>query len=430
MEFVELNIKDFEKFVGKHEQVNFHQTKEWANLKKTTGWEYYYVGIKKGKKVIAASLLLAKITPFRRKIFYAPRGFILDYHDKEVLNYFTEQVVKFAREKKGFFIKIDPYVPYRQRDINGSICEDGFKNDDIIKNLKDLGYRHYGFNLTFEKELQPRWIFFLSLKGKSKEDVWNNFSKDTKRYINRSTKMGLVIEEVTDDTIDDFYKVMEHTSKRRGFIDRPKNYYQDMLKSFGSHIKILSAVLYVDNTLKELKKEQKILKTRKDDASKKVLETGSKKSKDALRNIEGELNSIIDRIKELEVLKKKYGNRIVMASSMFILYGVEVVYLFSGSISEFMKYNAQYFIQSEIINYSIDNKYERYNFYGIEGNFEKENNPTYGIYEFKKGFDGEVVEFIGEFDLVISRFYYYLYKVSFKMYKSMKHLKFRIKGGS
>ena len=35
---MEISDKEFEKFAKKHEQVTFHQTKEWGNLKKTNGW--------------------------------------------------------------------------------------------------------------------------------------------------------------------------------------------------------------------------------------------------------------------------------------------------------------------------------------------------------------------------------------------------------
>lgn len=429
MKFSELTVEQFEEFATKHEQVNFHQSKEWANLKGIYNWQPYYVGVFRKDKLVAASLLLFKHTPFRKRIAYAPRGFLIDYHDKELLSFFTNVIKKFVSSKGGFFVKIDPYVPYQQRDILGNTVDNGFKNDDIIDNLISLKYRHYGFNLTFEKELQPRWIFWLPLEGKNQDDVWNNFSKDTKRYINRSTKLGMKLEEVTSDSLEDFYQIMEHTSKRRGFIDRPKSYYGKMLSTFSDKIKILSAVLYLDECLDELNKEKITLEKGIEDSKQRVEESNSKKSKDTLKSFQIEYDSVVSRIKDFEAMKEKHGKRIVLASSMFIIYGREVVYLFSGSDDEFMKYNAQYFIQWEIIKYAVENKYERYNFYGIEGNFEKENNPTYGIYEFKKGFDGEVVEFIGEFDLVIKPFYYYLYKVSFKVYKSLKRLKFRITKG-
>ena len=50
------------------------------------------------------------------------------------------------------------------------------------------------------------------------------------------------------------------------------------------------------------------------------------------------------------------------------------------------------------------NGYKACNFYGISGNFKKENNPLYGVYEFKRGFGGNVIEYIGEFTLPITLF--------------------------
>ena len=51
----------------------------------------------------------------------------------------------------------------------------------------------------------------------------------------------------------------------------------------------------------------------------------------------------------------------------------------------------------------------------------------YGVYEFKKGFGGQVVELIGEFDLVVNKPKYLLYKVAFGSYKKIKNLINKIK---
>ena len=50
-------------------------------------------------------------------------------------------------------------------------------------------------------------------------------------------------------------------------------------------------------------------------------------------------------------------------------------------------------------------------------------NPLYGLYLFKRGYGGKVVELIGEFDLVISKFWYFVYNVSFKLYHGIKNIK-------
>lgn len=428
MEFLELSEKEFKKFASNHSQFSFHQTKEWGELKKTMGWEYSFVGLKDNKNVKAGSILLSKKTPIGKKIFYAPRGFLLDYKDEKILKEFTSGVKKYVKDNGGFFVKIDPYLLYKERDINGDIVEGGIDNSIAIDNLKSLGYKHFGFNLTFGKELQPRWIYVLDIKGKSEDEVFNNFSSDTKRYINRAIKNNLKVEELTLDSLDDFYNIMAHTSKRRGFINRPMSYYQNMFEKLSPNIKILSCYLDVEEALKNSKKDLDKLTKEEQELKSIMEETNSKKSKSNYKNKVSELEQVRKKYDELVVMKEEKGSKVVMASSMFLTFGWEVVYLFSGSYDEYMKYNAQYLIQWEIIKYAVKNKYDRYNFYGIEGNFDKENNDTYGIYKFKRGFDGNVVEFIGEFDLIVSKFYYNLYNIAFKTYRGCKHLFVKVRG--
>ena len=74
MEFRELTCEEFKKIEKKQKKYNFYQTVSWANVKKTTGWESYYVGVFDGKKNLGIALLLAKKI-LNKKMFYIPRGF-------------------------------------------------------------------------------------------------------------------------------------------------------------------------------------------------------------------------------------------------------------------------------------------------------------------------------------------------------------------
>ena len=109
----------------------------------------------------------------------------------------------------------------------------------------------------------------------------------------------------------------------------------------------------------------------------------SNKKKKEMLNKDIKIN--LNKIEEINILKKEKGNIIPLSCAMFILYGDEIVYLFSGSYKEYMKFYGQYRIQWEIIKYACDNQYKRYNFYGIFDVFNKEGKDR-GVYEFKKGF--------------------------------------------
>lgn len=100
--------------------------------------------------------------------------------------------------------------------------------------------------------------------------------------------------------------------------------------------------------------------------------------------------------------------------------------LVGGSYKEFMEFQSAYTLHFEMLKYAIENNYDRYNFYGITGIFD-EKNPLYGLYSFKRDFGGEVVELLGEFDLIVNKPFYLLYKFAFKTYKIMKNMKNKIR---
>ena len=133
MELVEITKEEFKKIADIHPQVTFHQTYEWGDLKKCNGWDSYFVALKDNDKAKACALLLAKNVPIiKKKMFYSPRGFLIDYNDYDLLKEFTNKIKEFAKSKNAIFVKIDPYVEYQERDNDGNIVEGGYNNKQEI----------------------------------------------------------------------------------------------------------------------------------------------------------------------------------------------------------------------------------------------------------------------------------------------------------
>lgn len=406
MNIEELESNEYEEYISKNKYTTFYQKEYWGKLKKDGGWNYKLVGMKKNNKIVGATLLLFKNLPLGLKLFYSPRGFLIDYNDEELLKEFVLEIKEYVKKENGFILKIDPYVEYKTRDIDGTIVEGGVDNSKVVENLKKLGFKHYGFNKDISKELQPRWMYVLDLKGKTEDEIFSNFSKHYRKTIRRTEKQGLVVERISKDKLMDYKKIMEHTSSRRDFIDRPYSYYENMYDKIGENLII--NVCYLDTNL------------------------GINKFKDEIKKIEGyqdikdyHLKDIEDYKKKIELYEsyqKKYGDKIPLAGTMSIVCGKEYLNLFGGAYEEFMHYDAQYLIKWHTMKEALNLGCEIYNFYGISGNFEKENNDMYGVYEFKRGFGGRVVELIGEFDLIISKPKYCLYNFMFKTYKIVKKI--------
>ena len=418
----ELTKEEFNEYASKHPLNMFFQSSYWGELKSITGWKHFMVGIKNDGKIEAATLILGKKIPiFNRYIYYAPRGFLIDYNNTELLKKFTLEVKKYLKKKKGIFIKINPYLIYQERDINGDIVENGIDNKNVVVELKKLGFIHTGFTINYGKDLEPRWISVLDLEGKTEEGLLKDMRSTTRWGINNSYKHGLKLVEIDKSRINEFKKLMEHTGERRGFIDRSEAYYEKMYDAFSKDdkIKIMLVELDIDEYLYNLnnQKQQNLLK--QVEAKNKP---DSAKAKRVLKELQSQFESLEKRISNLEKLQKEKGNKIVVAGGLFMTFGTQVVSLFGASYREYMKFNGQFFLNFKMIKYALNNGYKKYNFYGITGEFN-EDSEMFGLFDFKRGFNAHVEELIGEFTLITNKFFYKVYNLMFEVYKKTKKMK-------
>ena len=428
MKLVELSSKEFKKFADKHEQITFHQTIEWANLKEINGWKHYFVGLEVNKKIKAGALLLAKELPFIKKVmFYSPRGFLIDYNDKKLLKDFTNEIKKFAKSKKGIFIKIDPYVEYQERDNNGNIVKDGVNNIKSHKNLIDLGYKHFGFNIM-QDTLQPRWMHVIETYNKTIDEVNKDMDSKTRQILRKNERCGITTREIEKDELKLFKEIMQKTSDRREFIDRPFSYYESMWDNLHDSgiLKILIGEIdfdiYEKNTKDELTEHQNALEDRTYKHDNNLLKMNEKKYKSSNKQDEEAITRLKKDLNKIKEYKKQFGSKKVLGGIMFLVYENEVLSLLGGTLDDVMQFKSAYTIHYAGVKYAQEHNYKRYNFYGITGDFSK-NNPLYGLYLFKKSFGGHVVELLGEYDLVINKFWYRTYKIAFGLYHALKNIK-------
>ena len=429
MKLKEISFKELENFALTTDEVSFHQTKGWAKLKSHNGWSHYVVGLyDEKKKLTAAALLLAKEVPIIKKyMFYSPRGFLINYHDLALLKTFTEEIKSFVKERKGIFIKIDPYVMYKQRDLNGDLVKEGIDNSDTVNNLKELGYKHFGFNLM-QDTLQPRWMHTITVEGKNVEEIMKDMDPKTRQILRKNERLGVKVREITRDELPVFKDIMQHTGERREFIDRPLSYYENMWDSLHDEgiLKILIAEVDFDeeikNTEEEIAEFEESIKARKKQYEDKSKPMNEKKYHAKQEFEKNEIKRLKKNIEKYEDMKEKYGKKPILGGILFLIYGNEVLSLYGGSKEELMSFQSAYTLHFAGIKYAIANGYKRYNFYGITGDFSS-NNPLLGLYLFKKSFGGQVVELIGEFDLIISPFWYRAYKISYSLYHKIKNIK-------
>ena len=374
MKFVELNEEQFKSIQDNLINANYFQTVEWARIKRKTGWESFFVGVEENGKIIRASLLLAKKLFGKKKLFYSPRGLLLDYENEEELSFFVTNLKEFIKEHNGILLKIDPMIVYQNHDKEGNVVGD-FKNNKVVDNLIKNKFVHHGFSKGYCDEIQYRWTHLLDIT----QDNWDkDMNHRCKRSIKKAYSYPIVLEDVNDNNIEDFKNIMEHTAIRQNHFDRSLDYYKTLNKELKGRIRMVIAYLDKDKFLNDFQD-----------------------------------NKLYDKIKKEE---KKF---IPLSAGVFILDNDRLNYVYGGTYSYYMPLMAQYKVQVEMIKYAKSLNIPIYDFGGISGIFEP-NTENYGVYEFKRGFGGYVVEFVGEFDLIISGFYYKIYNLAYKTYRNLK----------
>ena len=102
--------------------------------------------------------------------------------------------------------------------------------------------------------------------------------------------------------------------------------------------------------------------------------------------------------------------------SFFIINPFEVVYYAGGTSNRYRHFAGSYAVQWKMINYAIEHGINRYNFYGISGDFSEDAEDA-GVVKFKKGYDADVIEYVGDFIKPINKPMYNIYRTLKKLKK-------------
>lgn len=410
MEFVNISEKEFDKFALTNNLSNFHQTSLWGLLMAKNGWKTHFVAVKKDDKIVAASLLLEKKIFSKYTMFYALRGYLIDYSNFELLSFFTNNIKKYVKKHNAMIIKLDPYLIYKERNIEGRIVEDGIDNSSGLLNLEKLGYKHKGFNLKYEN-MQPRWGVAINIKNKDKETVLSNMNSVTRRHIKKNETDNVIVREIKETELEKFKDIMNHTSERREFNDKPFEFYKDMLTELNGMAKIylaeidLGALVNKNNLL--IEENKKALKEKEEEVSNNK-DVGVKTKRKIVEHQE-EIKRLEKNNEYYEEIKNTDGDIITLGGMVFMIYNKEILSLFGGAYDKYMKFTPSVSLHWEMLKNAIDMKMDKYNLYGIAGIFDNPEDDLYGLYEFKRGFGGHVEEYVGEFDLITNKPVYCLY---------------------
>ncbi len=188
--------------------------------------------------------------------------------------------------------------------------------------------------------IQARYNYRLYLNGRTEDEILMQISQKTRYNIRVAQKRGVKVRAVGPEYLDEFIRIMRATGERDGFSTRPKSYFEGMLTALGEHCRLYMAF---------------------------------------------------------------YEGKAV-AGAVTTNYAGRTCYIYGASDNVHRNVMPNYLVQWEMIKWAVETGCKVYDFQGVSGRVSDENDHLYGLYRFKKGFNGTLDELCGEFDYIYRPF--------------------------
>lgn len=408
MKIVSLTEKQFDKFARNNYYKNYYQSSYYGKLREKYDFNANYIGfVDESDTLVAASLILYKEVMMGYKYAYAPRGFLIDYNDTNLLKDFVQQLKDLLYKQKFIFLKIDPQIYISERDSEGNIIAYNPKANDTIKVLEDIGFKYSGANKFFETA-KPRWEAIVKLNIPINEQ-YKYLNKNTRNKINKAIKSGIEIYRKQDGATEEIYKFIK--SKH----DKGSAFYKDFYEIFNEEgmFEIYCAKLntekFVINSKNAYEQE---LESNETLANKIQNPNGAEKDIRKILNKKMESDKLLNIYKNNLVkatsLLKQFPNGFLVGGAYVIKYENTTYLLIDGFDKKYSDLNPLYLLRWVLIQNATEEEYEIVNLNGVVGEF-KEKNKYSGLNEMKLGYNSTIAEYIGEFDLTINNFMYNMY---------------------
>lgn len=204
--------------------------------------------------------------------------------------------------------------------------------------LAEKGFRLVSAGENFEG-IQPRFVYRLDIRP-SREELLANLHPKTRYNIRLAQRRGVEVRRLEDPAgLDTFYDILVETARRDGFLIRDRAYFRSIRER------------------------------------------------------------MVPRERAAFYLATYQGR--VIAGTLAMFCRDTCWYLYGASSNRDRQVMPNYLLQWHMIEEAQRRGCLLYDFRGVSGDLRPDN-PLYGLYRFKKGFGGELTEFLGEYDLVIS----------------------------
>ena len=405
MEIKELTNEEFKAFSKVFKPSSMYQTVEYALTMNGENCDSFYVGFIDNNNLKAASLIIVqKVSGF--KYAFAPKGFLINYNDFELLENFTKELKKFLKKKDIVAIKINPLLIKNVYDKNGKIISQNTAYNTIFDKLKALGYYHLGYNNYFEA-LKPRYEAIVNIDLPYTK-IFANIDKNFRTKIRKASKEGIKVYHGNINHLD--YLYLQTKDK----YPRDKEYFENLYKYFEKDNLIDFYYSKLDTTeyLKICQNAYNKYDAISKELNQKLIETQGQNDK--------AMNEKIEIDKEFEKAKKElavatnylreYPDGIVLSAALVTKWQDEIYLIMDSHNETYKKFNGKHLLNWKLMGRYSKLVFKKFNLGGIS-NIEKPGKYK-GLNEFKLSYNATIIEYAGDFELITNTPLYFMYRRS------------------
>lgn len=403
----ELTSDEFNKFTDSFNYSSIYQTSEYGFIMNNENYESMFIGLIDQEKIKAASLILIEKDQMF-KYAYAPKGFLINYYDKELVENFTKLIKNYLGKKKIIAIKINPMIIKSSYDYRTGILHKNERFEEILDFLKKIGYYHLGFNNLFES-FKPRFDAIIDL-DKPITTLFGNMNKNFKNKIKSADRNGVRIIRGFESNLNYLYDEVKNKYPRE------KKYFENVLKFFKKRNMIdyyyakLDTNAYLMNTQRKYQKQIEICNKLNNKLFNRIGKNNNKLINNKI-NQENKLNELKNDLIYATKLLKEEPNGVILATALITKYKDEVYMFIDGYNKDFKHINAKHLMTWKLIEKYSKENYKRFNLGGMT-NPNIKNDKYNGLNEYKLSFNARCIEYLGDLELITNSTLYNLYRNS------------------
>jgi lipid II:glycine glycyltransferase (peptidoglycan interpeptide bridge formation enzyme) len=337
----------WEQFVRQFSPTNFLQSWQFGQFNLALGDEPLYLGVYEGERQVGAALFIK--TKARRGNYYAcAAGPLVRDSENRTQNAEPQRSKRVATcspaelsHESAYKEVIAALVAYVKKE-GDAVCirirPALTATDEHRKLFRDMGFRAAPMHLHAERT----WVLDLGL---SEDELLAGMRKNTRYYVRRAPKDGVVVRMSTDpEDATVMHALQQETVQRQRFVPFSLRFFTELMRAFGE-----GACLFI----------------------------------------------------------ARYQDEDI-ACAMINIYGDMAVYHYAATSLRFPKIPAAYLVLWEAIKEAKRRGCRYFNFWGVVGEDETKH-PWHGLSQFKRGFGGYEINYLHAQDYPLSWKYWLMF---------------------